>query len=156
MVGKIMRARLNPPDMIDHPIPRIVTKKINPNKPNIIEGTPARQSVPKRISLVTLDSRVNSTRYTEVQIPKGAATMIANTGNRIVPISIGNIPPDLPISDGLVKRKLKLKIGKPFSSTKIIMKIRIATVKAVAAPRIVTAPICVYFGETLISLLLSF
>jgi len=60
--GKIMAASVNPPERMDHPIFKRMTKKTNPNKPKIMEGTPARQSVPKRIIRLILLSRVYSVK----------------------------------------------------------------------------------------------
>ena len=119
---------------------------MNPNNPKIIEGIPARQSVPKRIILVALVSLVYSVRYTDVKIPKGVAIIMASKGSEIVPIIVGKIPPALPISRGLVNRKSILRTGNPFSRMKTIININIRRVRIVAPPKIATAPRWVYFG----------
>jgi ribose transport system ATP-binding protein len=60
MVGRIMAARASPPDRIDHPILRKITKKTNPNSPKMMEGTPARQLMPCRSLLRTRMCRETS------------------------------------------------------------------------------------------------
>ena len=50
------------PEMIDQPIPRVVTKNMKPNNPKMMDGMAARQSVPNRITLVTLLSLVYSVK----------------------------------------------------------------------------------------------
>src|SRR5688500_1917870 len=49
IVGRIMNASVRPPARIDHPKPRTSTKKTKPNRPKMIDGTPARHSAPKRM-----------------------------------------------------------------------------------------------------------
>ena len=53
MVGRIMKARVSPPQRMDQPNLSVVTKKMKPKRPKMIEGMPARQSAPKRMTRVT-------------------------------------------------------------------------------------------------------
>ena len=62
IVGKVMNASVTAPARIDHPRPRVMTKSTKPKRPKMIDGTPARQSAPKRMMRVSAPSRVYSTR----------------------------------------------------------------------------------------------
>ena len=46
IVGIIIKVRVSPPDTMEYFKLRATTKNTYPNKPNIIEGTPANDSVP--------------------------------------------------------------------------------------------------------------
>ncbi len=43
-------------------MPSVMAKNTNPNSPKMIDGMPARQSAPKRMTAVSLPSRVYSVR----------------------------------------------------------------------------------------------
>ena len=62
IVGRIIAASVSPPERIDQPIPSVMTKKTKPNRPKMMLGTPASDSVPNRMNLVSRPSRVNSVR----------------------------------------------------------------------------------------------
>ena len=62
MVGRIMKARVRPPLRIDQPNLSLVTKRMKPKRPKMIEGMPARQSAPKRMIRVTGPPQVYSVR----------------------------------------------------------------------------------------------
>ena len=81
-----------------------------------------------------------------MKIPNGVAMIIASKGKMMVPIKVGKIPPERPMSVGLVVRKLKLIPGNPFSKIKKIMKAKIRRVSNVAPPKTAIAPRCVYRG----------
>ena len=106
-VGKIMAAKVNPPERMDHPILSLMTKKTNPNNPKIMEGTPARQSVPKRIIRLVLLSLVYSLRKMAVPTPSGAPTSMATKVNAAVPMMVEKIPPSRPMLLGDSRKKLK-------------------------------------------------
>jgi hypothetical protein len=106
-VGKIMAASVNPPERMDHPIFKRMTKKTNPNKPKIMEGTPARQSVPKRIMRLTLLSLVYSLKKMAVPTPRGAPTTMATKVKAAVPTIVEKIPPSRPIAFGDSRKKLR-------------------------------------------------
>ena len=57
-----MRASVSAPEITDRPMPSAITKKTNPNSPKMIDGMPARQSAPKRMTIVILPSRRYSVR----------------------------------------------------------------------------------------------
>jgi hypothetical protein len=105
IVGKIMAANVNPPERIDHPIFSQMTKKTNPNNPKIIEGTPAKQSVPKRIMRLILLSLVYSLRKMAVPTPRGAPKRMATPVKATVPMMVEKIPPSLPIFFGESRKK---------------------------------------------------
>jgi hypothetical protein len=104
-VGKIIAANVNPPERMDHPMFSRMTKKTNPNRPKIIDGTPARQSVPKRITRLVLLSLVYSLRKMAVPTPRGAPTMIATAVKATVPTIVVKIPPSRPIFFGESRKK---------------------------------------------------
>ena len=56
IVGRIITAKVSPPDKIDHPNLRYMTKKIKPNSPYTIEGIPDSDSAQKRIIRANLPS----------------------------------------------------------------------------------------------------
>ena len=60
--GRIMLASVSAPERIDQPIFNRITKKEKPNRPKIIDGIPAKLSVPKRTILEKAPSRVYSVR----------------------------------------------------------------------------------------------
>jgi hypothetical protein len=124
-VGKIMAAKVNPPERMDHPILSRMTKKTNPKSPKIMEGTPARQSVPKRIIRLILLSRVYSLRKTAVPTPRGAPKKMATPVKTIVPIMVEKIPPSRPIFFGESRKKRRWRAGNP--SFKIWRRIKIIT-----------------------------
>ncbi len=62
IVGNVMNASVTPPARIDHPKPSVRTNSTKPKRPKMIDGTPARHSVPKRMMRVSGPSRVYSTR----------------------------------------------------------------------------------------------
>jgi hypothetical protein len=70
-----------------------------------MEGTPARQSVPKRITRLVLLSLVYSLRKMAVPTPRGAPTMRATTVNAAVPMIAEKIPPSRPIFFGESRKK---------------------------------------------------
>ncbi|CSI82246.1 Uncharacterised protein [Vibrio cholerae] len=51
MTGRIKILRVNAPERIEKPKPKIATKKVIPNRPKMIEGIPASDSVQKRMIL---------------------------------------------------------------------------------------------------------
>jgi hypothetical protein len=57
-----MKARVSPPLRMDQPNFSLVTNRMNPKRPKMIEGMPARQSAPKRMIRVTRLSQVYSVR----------------------------------------------------------------------------------------------
>jgi hypothetical protein len=120
-----MAVRVNPPERMDHPILSLMTKKTNPNNPKIIEGTPARQSVPKRIMRLILLSLVYSLRKTAVPTPRGAPKRIATPVKAIVPMMVEKIPPSRPILFGDSRKKLRWRTGNP--SLRIWKRIKIIT-----------------------------
>jgi hypothetical protein len=74
-----------------------MTKNMNPNSPKIMEGTPAKQSVPKRMIRLMRLSLVYSMRKMAVPTPSGVAKMIAKAVKRTVPIIVEDMPPSLPM-----------------------------------------------------------
>jgi hypothetical protein len=70
-----------------------------------MEGTPARQSVPKRMIRLNLLSLVYSFRKIAVPIPKGAAKKIATRVKAKVPMMVEEIPPSRPIFFGRSRKK---------------------------------------------------
>jgi hypothetical protein len=113
MTGRFIAAKVKPPDRMDHPMLRKMTKNANPNNPKIIEGTPARQSVPKRIIRLTRLSRVYSMRKMAVPTPKGTEKKIATRMSAKVPIIVVRIPPSRPILLGDSIKNWRLRIGSP-------------------------------------------
>jgi hypothetical protein len=99
-VGRIIAAKVSPPERMDHPILRVITKKTNPNKPKMIDGTPARQSVPNRMMRLIRLSRVYSLRKMAVPTPNGVATTIATIVRARVPMIVEKIPPSRPMLFG--------------------------------------------------------
>jgi hypothetical protein len=112
-VGKIIAANVNPPERMDHPMFRRMTKKTNPNNPKMIEGTPARQSVPKRIIRLVLLSLVYSLKKMAVPTPRGAPTMMATAVSAAVPMMVEKIPPSRPIFLGESRKKWSWRTGNP-------------------------------------------
>src|SRR4030065_601902 len=93
IVGKIIAARVKPPERIDHPMLRVMTKKTNPKSPKMMDGIPARQSVPNRMRRLIRLSRVYSLKKIAVPTPKGVAKMIATTVKASVPMMVEKSPP---------------------------------------------------------------
>ena len=62
MVGRIIAARVSPPERMDQPIPSVMTKNTKPKSPKMMLGTPASDSVPNRMNRVSRPSRVYSVR----------------------------------------------------------------------------------------------
>ena len=89
-----------------------MTKKTKPNNPKIMEGTPARQSVPNRIIWLTRLSAVYSLRKMAVPTPRGVAMRMATAVRAKVPTIVGKIPPSRPISLGESRKKWRLRDGK--------------------------------------------
>jgi len=116
----------------------------------MIDGMPARQSVPNRITRVKRVSTLYSERYTAVPTPSGKATVMAPRVRTMVPTMQGKIPPARPMSSGFLRRKSRLTTGNPFARTKMTIKTRMASVTNVAPPRTATAAIWVYLGAILI------
>jgi hypothetical protein len=127
-----MAAKVNPPERIDHPILSLMTKKTNPNNPKIMEGTPARQSVPKRIMRLILLSLVYSLRKTAVPTPRGAPKRMATPVKAMVPMMVVKIPPSRPILFGDSRKKRRWRTGNP--SLKIWKRIKIITAMVDIAP----------------------
>jgi hypothetical protein len=113
IVGKIIAAKVNPPERIDQPMFKKMTKKTNPKSPKMMEGTPAKQSVPKRMIRLIRLSLVYSLRKIAVPTPNGVATMIATTVNAMVPMMVVKIPPSLPMLLGDSRKKLSRRMGRP-------------------------------------------
>jgi hypothetical protein len=127
-----MAAKVNPPERIDHPILSLMTKKTNPNNPKIMEGTPARQSVPKRIIRLILLSLVYSLRKTAVPTPRGAPKRMATPVKAMVPMMVVKMPPSRPILFGDSRKKRRWRTGNP--SLKIWKRIKIITAMVDIAP----------------------
>jgi hypothetical protein len=127
-----MAAKVNPPERIDHPILSLMTKKTNPNNPKIMEGTPARQSVPKRIMRLILLSLVYSLRKTAVPTPRGAPKRMATPVKAMVPMMVVKMPPSRPILFGDSRKKRRWRTGNP--SFKIWKRIKIITAMVDMAP----------------------
>jgi hypothetical protein len=125
IVGKIIAARVKPPERIDHPILRVMTKKTNPKSPKIMDGIPARQSVPNRMRRLIRLSRVYSLKKIAVPTPNGVAKMIATTVNATVPMMVEKIPPSRPMLLGESRKNRRWRTGSP--SFKIWKRIRIIT-----------------------------
>ena len=60
IVGNVIKASVSPPARIDQPKPSVRTNSTKPNSPKMIDGTPAKHSVPKRMVRVSRLSRVYS------------------------------------------------------------------------------------------------
>jgi hypothetical protein len=127
-----MAAKVNPPERIDHPMLSLMTKKTNPNNPKIMEGTPARQSVPKRIMRLILLSLVYSLRKTAVPTPRGAPKRMATPVKAMVPMMVVKMPPSRPILFGDSRKKRRWRTGNP--SLKIWKRIKIITAMVDIAP----------------------
>jgi hypothetical protein len=127
-----MAAKVNPPERIDHPMLSLMTKKTNPNNPKIMEGTPARQSVPKRIMRLILLSLVYSLRKTAVPTPRGAPKRMATPVKAMVPMIVVKMPPSRPILLGDSRKKRRWRTGNP--SLKIWKRIKIITAMVDRAP----------------------
>jgi hypothetical protein len=127
-----MAAKVNPPERIDHPKLSLMTKKTNPNNPKIMEGTPARQSVPKRIMRLILLSLVYSLRKTAVPTPRGAPKRMATPVKAMVPMMVVKMPPSRPILFGDSRKKRRWRTGSP--SLKIWKRIKIITAMVDIAP----------------------
>jgi hypothetical protein len=102
-----MAAKVNPPERMDHPIFSWMTKKTNPNNPKMMEGTPARQSVPKRIIRLILLSLVYSLKKIAVPTPRGAPMIKATKVKAAVPTMVEKMPPSRPILLGDSRKKLR-------------------------------------------------
>jgi hypothetical protein len=109
-----------------------MTKKTNPNNPKIMEGTPARQSVPKRIMRLILLSLVYSLRKTAVPTPRGAPKRMATPVKAMVPMMVVKMPPSRPILFGDSRKKRRWRTGSP--SLKIWKRIKIITAMVDIAP----------------------
>jgi hypothetical protein len=127
-----MAAKVNPPERIDHPILSLMTKKTNPNNPKIMEGTPARQSVPKRMTRLILLSLVYSLKKTAVPTPRGAPKRMATPVKAMVPMMVEKMPPSRPIFFGNSRKKRRWRTGSP--SLKIWKRIKIITAMVDIAP----------------------
>ena len=150
MVGNTISARVSEPERTDRPILSAIAKKTKPKSPKMIEGTPARQSAPNRITVVSRPSRVYSVRYTAVATPIGAASRTASPATRNVPRIIGKMPPSRPMLRGDCVRKLQVTWGKPCTRMKARMKTSTASVIAVRIHMKPTAMRWVVAGEILI------
>jgi hypothetical protein len=109
-----------------------MTKKTNPNNPKIMEGTPAKQSVPKRIMRLILLSLVYSLRKTAVPTPRGAPKRMATPVKAMVPMMVVKMPPSRPILFGDSRKKRRWRTGNP--SLKIWKRIKIITAMVDIAP----------------------
>jgi len=70
-------------------------KNPKPNKPNTIDGTPARLLIDVRIILVNKESLAYSLRYIAEQTPSGTVIIIIISVTAIVPKIAGKIPPSV-------------------------------------------------------------
>ncbi len=70
---------------------------MNPNSPKMMDGIPARQSAPKRMTRVRRFSQVYSVKKMAVPTPSGTATIRAIAVRASVPMIVEKIPPVLPI-----------------------------------------------------------
>jgi hypothetical protein len=98
---------------MDHPMLRKMTKKTKPKSPKMMEGTPAKQSVPKRIIWLIRLSLVYSLRKMAVPTPRGVATIIATTVRAKVPMIVERMPPSRPIFLGESRKNRRWRIGRP-------------------------------------------
>jgi hypothetical protein len=98
----------------------------------MIEGTPAKQSVPKRIIRLILLSLVYSLKKMAVPTPSGAPTRIATTVNAKVPMMVDKMPPSRPMLFGDSVKKLSLRTGNP--SFRIWKRIKIINAMVDRAP----------------------
>jgi hypothetical protein len=104
---------------------RVITKKTNPKSPKMMDGIPARQSVPNRMRRLTRLSRVYSLKKMAVPTPKGVAKMIATTVKPRVPMMVEKIPPSRPMLLGESRKNRRCRTGSP--SFRIWKRIRIIT-----------------------------
>ena len=99
--GRIMHARVRPPARIENPIPSQILKNALPNKPNTIDGTPARTSRLRLVHAATrLPTGMISARKIAVARPSGVAATIAIVTIRAVDTRMGAIPPLRPAPAG--------------------------------------------------------
>src|SRR5574337_572954 len=103
-----MQARVSPPERIEKPSPSVLQKKVLPNRPKTIDGTPARTSRLRRIIRPNrLWSDVNSARRTAVPIPMGRDTARQTPRIKDVETKIGPIPPRRPAFSGGAVRNVQ-------------------------------------------------
>jgi hypothetical protein len=147
MVGKIMKAKVKPPLKIDQPNFNLVTKRIKPKRPKMMEGIPARHSEPNRITLVMRLSEVYSVRKMAAPTPRGVAKIKAKMIRTIVPTMVEKIPPSFPISTGFLVRNSQFRTGNPCLRIKKMIKARIKILKAVRAKSSQRITLCSLRGE---------
>jgi hypothetical protein len=82
-----------------------MTKKTKPNSPKMMEGIPAKQSVPNRMIKLIRLSRVYSLSKIAVPTPRGAPKKIATPVKAMVPMMVEKMPPPRPISFGESRKK---------------------------------------------------
>ena len=111
MVGSIINVMVNVPDIKLNPIPRYSAKKIYPNKPNMMEGIPARVSVPKCRTRIRKFCLEYSVRNTAASTPMGTAMISVNTIIKIVLRIMVEIPPTVPPSLGSSRMKMQAQIA---------------------------------------------
>ena len=146
MVGRIMEAKVRLPLRIDQPNFNLVTNRIKPKSPKIIEGIPAKQSAPKRMMRVIRPSRVYSFKKIALPTPKGVAIRMATIVRAIVPIIVEKMPPLFPISVGFEVKKERLKTGRPFFKIKNKIKNRVKMVIRVNVQRRTLINPCSFLG----------
>jgi hypothetical protein len=114
MVGRIIIARVNPPDIMDQPNPRNITKNTNPNNPKIIEGTPDKVSAVRFTTQANLLFALEySSRYTAAATPRGTAKSKATAVRYKVLTMVVDIPPSFPAREGGCIIKSRLMPGNP-------------------------------------------
>ncbi len=98
MSGKTSSASVHAPASRQRPNCSKVTNKASPNSPYTTEGTPARLTIAKRISLTSLPARAYSLRYTAAATPTGTEIRAVSVTRAVVPTIAGSRPPSTEVS----------------------------------------------------------
>ena len=93
-MGNTMQASVSPPDTIEKPRPRNRQKNALPNRPNTIEGMPARTSSARlMVRAARLERRENSLSQTATPTPSGTATARVTASIKSVETRMVEMPP---------------------------------------------------------------
>lgn len=105
----------------------------------MIDGTPARFAIERRITVMTGESRLYSLRNTALMTPSGSAITRAPAARRNVPTMHGQMPPSLIMLRGASVKNSQVMAGMAFQKMTPSIETSEST-HTRAAPRITVKP----------------
>ena len=143
ITGRVRTASVRMPESRLTLKPRAVTKKAKPNRPNTIEGTPARLATDRRTISTTGPCLPYSLSHTAQATPKGNAMAMAPAASRKVPTRHGNTPPEVIISRGESSTNSMSSAPMPLTNRKTQAITRAAQLTKAAARNVKKEKTCV-------------